>query len=151
MNTQNAEQQLKHAAATTGELCHGSFTKKNKKTKHHCHLSGLYIGPYRNTCNLKLKCNKGPNSDPTTEMKKKSTKRTQTKFFNGTFRKFVEKAEDVASDNDDLDTADYMMTEDSYMIPVIFHNFKGYASHLIMRYVTHEYAPNSINVIPTTS
>ena len=46
METLTAEQQLKHAAATTCELCHGSFTKKNKKTKHHCHLSGLYIGPY---------------------------------------------------------------------------------------------------------
>ena len=44
-----------------------------------------------------------------------------------------------------------MMTEDSYMIPVIFHNLKGYDSHLIIQYVTREYAPNSIDVIPTTS
>ena len=43
------------------------------------------------------------------------------------------------------------MTEDSYMIPVIFHNLKGYDSHLILQYVTREYAPNSIDVIPTTS
>ena len=54
MKTLTAEQQLKHAAATTCELCHGQFTKKNKNEKHHCHLSGLYIGPYCNTCNLKL-------------------------------------------------------------------------------------------------
>ena len=37
------------------------------------------------------------------------------------------------------------------MIPVIFHNLKGYDSHLIMQYVSCEYAPNSIDVIPTTS
>ena len=43
------------------------------------------------------------------------------------------------------------MTEDSYMIPVIFHNVKGYDSHLIRQYVSREYAPNSIDVIPTTS
>ena len=91
IKTLTAEQQLKHAAATTCELCHGSFTKKNKKTKRHCHLSGLYIGPYCNMCNLKLKYKNDHNSDPTTETKKKSTNRKQTKFFNGTFRKFVKR------------------------------------------------------------
>ena len=55
MKTLTAEQQLQHAAATTCKLCHGQFTKKNKKTKHHWHLSGLYISQYCNTCNLKLK------------------------------------------------------------------------------------------------
>ena len=77
--------------------------------------------------------------------------RKPTKFFNATFRKFIKQAEDVARDNDDLDTVDYMMTEDSYMIPVIFHNLKGYDSHLIMQHVNREYAPNSIDVIPITS
>ena len=37
------------------------------------------------------------------------------------------------------------------MIPVIFHNLKGYDLHLIMQYVTRQYAPNSIDVIPITS
>ena len=44
-----------------------------------------------------------------------------------------------------------MMTENSYMIPVIFHNLKGYDSHLIMQYVIREYALNSIDVIPNSS
>ena len=151
MKTLTAAQQLQHAAVTTCELCHGQFTKKNNKTKHHCHLSGLYIGPYGNTCNLKLKYKKGSNSDPTDEKKKKASKRKQTKFFNSTFRKFIRKAEDIARDNDDLDTADYMMTEDSYMIPAIFHHLKGYDSNLILQYITREYAPSSIDVIPTSS
>ena len=38
------------------------------------------------------------------------------------------------------------MTEDSYMISAIFHNLKGYDSHLIIQYVTREY-----DIIPTTS
>ena len=37
------------------------------------------------------------------------------------------------------------------MIPVIFHNLQGYDSHLILQYVTREYAPNSIDIIPTSS
>ena len=44
-----------------------------------------------------------------------------------------------------------MMTEDSYMISVIFHNLNGYYSHLIMLYITREYAPNSFEVISTSS
>ena len=37
------------------------------------------------------------------------------------------------------------------MIPIIFHNLKGYDSHLIMQYVTRQYAPNSIDVTPIIS
>ena len=44
-----------------------------------------------------------------------------------------------------------MMTEDSYMISVIFNNLKGYDMHLVMQYVTPQYASNSIDVIATTS
>ena len=44
-----------------------------------------------------------------------------------------------------------MMTEDSYLIPAIFHNLKGYDSHLILQYITREYAPSSIDIIPTSS
>ena len=87
---------------------------------------------------MKLKYKRGPNSDPTDENKKKASKRKQTKFFNGTFAKFIENAEDIARDNDDFDTTDYMVTEDSYLIPVIFHNLKGYDSHFVMQYITRE-------------
>ena len=44
-----------------------------------------------------------------------------------------------------------MMTEDSYMIPVIYHTLKGYYSHLILQYMAREYAPTSIDVTPTSS
>ena len=44
-----------------------------------------------------------------------------------------------------------MMTENSYMIPIIFHNWKGYDSHLIMQYITCEYASSSTAVISTSS
>ena len=124
MKTLMAEQQLQHAVATTCELCHGQFTKKNKKTKHHYHLCRLYISPYCNTCNLKLKYKKDPNSDPTAEMKK-LVKRKQTKFFNGTYKKFIKKAVDIAKERRHHIISD-----------VIFHKLKGYDSHLVMQYIT---------------
>ena len=39
-NPLTAEQQIAHARATTCAQCKEQFTKKNKKTKHYCHLIG---------------------------------------------------------------------------------------------------------------
>ena len=64
-------------------------------------------------CNWKLKYKKGFNSASTDEKKKKASKKKRTKFFNGTFRIFIKRAENIARDNYDLDTTDYMITEDS--------------------------------------
>ena len=147
MNLLTAEQQIAHARATTCVQCNEQFTKKNKKTKHHCHLSGKYLGLYCNTCNLKVKYKRGPHAEPETD--KKSSKRKATKYFNGTFHKFLKKTEDATHNDADLDALDYVMTDESYMIPVFFHNLKGYDAHIILQYFTQEYAPNSINVIPT--
>ena len=74
-------------------------------TKHHCHLSGQYLDLYCNTCSLNLKYKRGPHPEPETD--KKSSKRKATQYFNGTFRKFLKKAEDVTSDDPDLDASDY--------------------------------------------
>ena len=37
------------------------------------------------------------------------------------------------------------------MLPVIFHNLKGFESHIIMTYIDRNFAPSDIQVIPTTS
>ena len=54
------------------------------------------------------------------------------KWKQSKFKKFIKTAQDVARDNDDLDTADYM-TEDSYMIPVIFHLAVEESSNVVRR------------------
>ena len=141
MNPLTVKQQIAHVRATTCAQCNEQFTKKNKKTKQHCYLSGRYIGPYCNTCNLKLKYKPDPHAEPETD--KKSSKRKATKYFNGTFRKFFKKAEDATCNAPDLDASDYVMTDESYMIPVFFHNLKGYDAHIILQYITREYEPNS--------
>ena len=87
-------------------------------------MSGQYIDPYCNTCNLKLKYKRSFHVEPETD--KKSSKRKATKYFNGTFRKLLKKAEDATRNDPDLYASDYVMTDESYVIPVFFHNLKGY-------------------------
>ena len=41
--------------ATTCTECGGSFTKSNHKVRHHDHVTGQYLFPACNSCNLTLK------------------------------------------------------------------------------------------------
>ena len=53
------EEQLKHNDATVCISCNRKFTDKNrKKTRHHCHVTGKYIAPVCQICNLQLKYRK---------------------------------------------------------------------------------------------
>jgi len=45
----------RHQAATTCINCNSPFTHQNYKTRHHCHLTGQYLFPACNNCNLQLK------------------------------------------------------------------------------------------------
>ena len=38
--------------------CQKAFTTKNHKVRHHSHMTGQYVGPCCNNCNLQLKMNK---------------------------------------------------------------------------------------------
>ena len=80
----------------------------------------------------------------------RNLQRQATKYFDGTCRTFLKKVEDVTCDDPDLDASVYVMTGESYMIPVFLHNLKGYDVHIIMQYIIREYAPSSIDVIPTS-
>ena len=63
----------------------------------------------------------------------------------------LKKAADATRTDPDLDALDYVMTDESYMIPVFFYNLKSYDAHIILQYITRQYTLNSINVIPTSS
>ena len=45
----------RHRAATTCENCRKPFTYQNYKVRHHCHVTGQYLFPACNNCNLQLK------------------------------------------------------------------------------------------------
>jgi len=55
MNPLTDRERLAHNAATICSACKCEFTKNNYKVHHHCHVTGQYIAPVCNNCNLQLK------------------------------------------------------------------------------------------------
>jgi len=49
------KQQTKYDATTHCTACGTTFTAKNHKVRHHCHVSGNFLFPACNNCNLQLK------------------------------------------------------------------------------------------------
>ena len=49
------EQEAEFEAATICGNCKKSFTDDNNKVRHHCHISGKFLFPCCNNCNLQLK------------------------------------------------------------------------------------------------
>ena len=45
----------RHRSAVTCQNCHTHFTHQNHKVRHHCHVTGQYLFPACNNCNLQLK------------------------------------------------------------------------------------------------
>jgi len=51
-----AEQRNIHTMATICDTCNKEFTPIRLNMKHHCHITGRYLGPVCQSCNLQLKC-----------------------------------------------------------------------------------------------
>jgi len=49
------EEHVKHDAATVCVSCNHEFTIDRRKIRHHCHVTGKYIAPVGQVCNLQLK------------------------------------------------------------------------------------------------
>jgi len=50
------DQNICHKIATVCGTCKKEFTAINFKMRHHCHVTGRYIGQVCQSCNLQLKC-----------------------------------------------------------------------------------------------
>jgi len=76
------EQQTKYKAATNCTACGTNFSAKNHKVRHHCHISGKFLYPACNNCNLQLK-NTDRKRKPTLSQNsnKKPKLETDKKFF----------------------------------------------------------------------
>jgi len=52
------QQKLEYDQATACGNCNIPFSSSNRKIRHHCHVSGKYLFPTCNNCNLQLKVTK---------------------------------------------------------------------------------------------
>ena len=140
MNSLSEEEQKIHSNAKNCKLCGNCF--QHDKVRHHDHITGCHIGPYCTKCNLQLKFRKGRNDK----------KRKSTPYYGGR-KKFCGDAGVIPDDAkiDELISSEFEINGDNFMLPVFFHNLKGFDSHIIMTYVNKNFAPSDIQVIPTTS
>ena len=119
------------------------------KVRHHDHETGAYIGPYCNKCNLQLQHPRGRASVKELKQRKNAHK---VKFADKAIRnkfnkKWSKKRNHDGEDND----SNYGMDDDDFMIPVVFHNLRGYDGQIIIKHITKDFATEDIEVIPTTS
>ena len=110
------EQQAEYDNATSCFACAKPFTGKSWKVRHHCHVSGNFLFAACNNCNLQLKTVPG-------KRKRKNKKDSNPKKFRKMSTK--ERAKE-----------DY---EDSYFIPIIFHNLKSYDAHFVIKHFQKKY------------
>ena len=96
------------------KLCGTNFD--NDKVRHHDQVTGCYIEPRFNRCNMQLKFRKG-----------KSSKKRKSGPFNHGERKILCNNADIISDDaeiDDLDPSQFEMNEDNFTLPVFFTTWK---------------------------
>jgi len=103
------KQAAEYARAVSCFNCGEAFSKDNHKTHHHCHISGKYLFPACDRCNLNLK--------PVTCTSKPSRKRN--------FTSTDEWAEEQYRQN--------------FFIPVLFHNLKSYDAHFVIKHFQRKY------------
>ena len=141
------KEQERHDDATECEICHKAFTKSNKKVRHHDHLTGKYIGPTCNRCNLGLRYpGKHRKSKRSKSKNSKKRKHNYTNFHANKRRKQINTNFDsnfVAmqhqqNQEDDVEWAEEEY-EDHYFLPVVFHNLKSYDAHFVIKHFKKQY------------
>ena len=109
MTLLTAIQQTDYEDATRCAECGGAFTKSNHKVRHHDHVTGEYLFPACNSCNLTLKMPYGKRKVTQGQVQNKKAK------FDGDMKW----AEDKYTTN--------------FFLPVVFHNLKSYDAHFVIK------------------
>ena len=99
--------------------CGGPFTKENRKVHHHCHISGNYLFPACNRCNLQLKpvkCNPDKKEKKGKKRDRQSTKEWAQEQY-----------------------------EQDFFVPIIFHNMRNYDGHFIIKHFQRKFVERRNN------
>jgi len=106
-----ASEQAEYDSTTICTNCKRSFTDDNQKTRHHNHVTGKYLFPACNSCNLVLKPRK---------CKIVTTQSNSTKV--------------IGCDYDDDGDDDGDGGEWTHLVPIVFHNLSAYDGHFILQF-----------------
>ena len=63
MHELTPEEEERHESCNACECCDGQFSFENPKVHHHCHMTGNYLAPICQKCNLQLKFRKRKTED----------------------------------------------------------------------------------------
>ena len=121
MSPLTPEEREDYEATTHCRTCGTSFTQTNWKVHHHCHVSGRYLSPTCNNCNLQLKVTGKKRKAMDSNEKNKKRKKNDS---NGSV------------DDDPNSEENYL---DHGFLPIVFHNLKGYDAHFVIKHFKKQY------------
>ena len=129
---------IRHASSKQCIQSDTVYNKNNLKVRHHDHETGTYIGSHCNTCNLQLQHPSGRVSVKDRKQRKNAKKE---KFADkATRNKFNEKWSKKRNHDGEDNNSNYGMDEGDFMIPVVFHNLRGYDGQIIIKHITKDFS-----------
>src|SRR5271163_1230132 len=135
MDKLTAEQQ-NYDLATRCHTCDIIFNERNVKVRHHDHVTGKFVAATCNNCNLRLKPRMSRAKDPSVyELKIR------------TLEEYKERLEKM----NQMDENCREKKKGDHLLPIIFHNLKGYDSHLIITIFKKQFAVEEIKVIASNT
>jgi len=109
------EQKAEFEAATICGNCEKPFTDDNNNVRHHCHISGKFLFPCCNNCNLQLKL---------IAYSRKNRQNKIEKRVKAGEKRHLQTTVDWAADQ----------YEDHFFLAIIFHNLKNYDAHCVIKH-----------------
>ena len=134
------QQQFEYDSAVVCGTCKKEFSEASHKVKHHCHVTGDFLGATCNSCNLQLKPKKKFKRKPREEWSNDEQPEGEWVWKNPPKNQYEANCRQIT------DFVDNEMKEE-YFIPIILHNFSKYDSHIILKHMEKSFLDGEVKVI----